>query len=155
MAARALLSLAVAFGLAACSRPAPDATPEGAVRMWIERMETASDDPRAAREAYALMGPLTRKNLEERAERASRAQGRRFEPAEMIAPGRFGLRFRPHALIARIEGDRATVEAVGEAEVERATVPCVKEGAAWRVELDLPPAPTPQRRPAEHPKGGP
>ena len=38
----------------------PDATPEGAVRTWLERMEESEDDPSAGREAYALLGPTAR-----------------------------------------------------------------------------------------------
>ena len=94
--------------LAACGRTPPDATPEGTVRLWIERMEAAIDDPRMMREAYGLLGPATRGNLEERARRATQAQGRRFEPFEMLAEGRFGLRFRPKTMKASVVGDRAT-----------------------------------------------
>ncbi len=147
MLAASVAPLALGLSLSACSRPAPDATPEGAVRLWLEKMEASTEDPRAARDAYQLLGPRTRHNLEERAERASRAQGRRFEAHEMIAPGRFGMRFRPHAMTARIDGDTANVDVVGEAPEERATVPCVRVGAGWRIEVDLPPPPTPSRRP--------
>ncbi|MDB5218933.1 MAG: hypothetical protein JWO86_6860, partial [Myxococcaceae bacterium] len=33
-----------------CSRAAPDATPEGAVRLFVEKMETGAEDPRAMRD---------------------------------------------------------------------------------------------------------
>lgn len=141
-----LLVVIPATLLAACSRAAPDATPEGAVRLWLEKMESAADDGRAMKEAYQLLGPRARANLKERADRASRGQGRRFEPHEMLAEGRFGLRFRPKAIRSRIEGDDAWVEVKGDGPEERATVKCTRQAAAWRVEPDLPDVVAPPRR---------
>lgn len=122
----------------ACSRPAPDGTPDGVVRLWLEKMETAAEDTRAMKEAYGLLGPRARANLKERADRASRGQGRRFEPYEMLAEGRFGLRFRPRTMTAHIDGDDAVVDVAGEGADEHAQVKCKKEGIAWRIEPDLP-----------------
>lgn len=136
---------AVVLAVGACSRAAPDATPEGAVRLWLEKMESA-DDGRAMKEAYQLLGPRARANLKERADRASRGQGRRFEPYEMLAEGRFGLRFRPKAMTSRIEGDDAYVDVKGDGPDERATVKCTREAAGWRVEPDLPDVLAPTRR---------
>lgn len=132
--------------LVGCTRSAPDATPEGAVRLWIEKMETAAEDSHAMRDAYQLLGPHARANLKERAERASRGQGRRWEPHEMLAEGRFGLRFRPKSYAAQISGDEATVEIRGEGDGERTTVKCTREGNAWRVEPELPNVLAPTRR---------
>ena len=80
----------------------------------------------------------------------------------MLAEGRFGLKFRPKAMVSHIEGDRATVEVTGDDPVrERARVLCAREprgqepvdnagererdrapspvrGGAWRVEPELP-----------------
>lgn len=133
--------------LAACSRKAPDGTPEGALREWLDHMEASVDDPREAHAAYALLGPQARKNLEDRAERASRVQGRRVDPEDMLATGRFGLRFRPQSMRATITGDDASVEVVGDDPTERAVVLCHKEGDAWRVEPVLPPLVELPRRP--------
>jgi len=124
--------------IAACSRKAADATPEGALREWLDHMEASVDDPREAHAAYGLLGPQARKNLEDRAERASRVQGRRVDPEDMLATGRFGLRFRPQSMQATITGNDATVEVVGDDPAERAVVRCHKEGDAWRVEPALP-----------------
>ena len=138
--------------VAACSRPAPDATPEGAVRTWIERMDEPSSDPASAKEAYALLGPDTRANLTERAARASRAQGRHLEAYEMLAQGRFGLKFRPAALHAQVSGDTAQVDVTGDdPAVDHAVVRAKREGTAWRVELDLTPLPPLQKRPGLEP----
>jgi hypothetical protein len=132
--------------LAGCSRPAPDATPDGALRAWLEHMEDSQDDPKEAREAFRMLGPGARSNLAERAARASQTEGRRTEPYELLAAGFFGLKFRPQSMKVTVVGDRATVEVTGERGAERASIVCVKEGTAWRVEPELPPlVPLPMR----------
>lgn len=146
MIRRAFLVLSGAALAVACSRSAPDATPEGVVRLFIEKMESSADDPHAMREAFALLGPHARANLKERAERASRGQGKRFEPHEMLAEARFGLKFRPKSMTTRIEGDDANVDVKGDGPDENATVKCTRENGAWRVELDLPDVSKPERR---------
>jgi hypothetical protein len=139
-------AIAFALVLVACSRGAPDASPDGAVRQWLEKMESGEGDVREMRDAYQLLGPKARANLKERAERASKGQGRRFEPHEMLAEGRFGLKFRPKAMSTKIEGDDAWVEVRGEGPEERATVRCTREAGAWRVEPELPDVVAPARR---------
>jgi hypothetical protein len=131
--------LVLAF--AACSHPPPDSTPSGAVRLFLEDMESADEDPRLMRHAYDLLGPTARANLEERAHRAARAQGRQVAPWEMLAAGRFGLAFRPNTKAMREVrvGDRATVEVLGaDPATEHASVVCVREPGGWRIEPDLP-----------------
>jgi hypothetical protein len=142
-----MLVVHAALATGSCSRAAPDATPEGAVRLWLEKMESSGDDKRALKEAYELLGPRARANLKERADRASRGQGRRYEPHEMLAEGRFGLRFRPKTMTSRIDGDDAVVEVRGDGPEQRAMVKCTREGSAWRIEPDLPEVVTPGRRP--------
>ena len=145
-AAWALLLL----GSASCSRPAPDASPEGAVRAWLDRMEASDEDALAIRDAYGLLGPAARANLVERAERASRLEGHRVEPWDMLAEGRFGLKFRPKSMVSHVEGDRATVAVTGEEPLtEHAMVHCARVAGppvAWRVEPELPPVPLLPRR---------
>lgn len=141
---RGLVLLLTLLALA-CSRPAQDSTPEGVVRLWLEKMEASADDARAMKEAYDLLGPRAKANLTERADRASRGQGRRFEPYEMLAEGRFGLRFRPRTMTSHIEGDAATVEVSGEGTDEHAIVHCTKDQSAWRIEPDLPDVVIPTR----------
>ena len=143
--ARALL-LVLVLGSLACSRSAPDSTPEGAVRLFVEKMESGAEDPRAMRDAYLLLGAHARANLKERADRASKGQGRRYEPHEMLAEGRFGLKFRPKTMTAKVDGEDAFVEVKGEGPEEHATVHCVREATAWRVEPELPDLLAPQRR---------
>jgi hypothetical protein len=125
--------------LIGCSRPPPDATPEGATRLFLDAMEAAQDDAREMRRAYGLLGPTGRANLEERARRTSRLQGRHVEPWDMLATGRFGVAFRPKTMHSRVVGDRASVEVLGaDPQNERATVVCVREASGWRVEPEFP-----------------
>ncbi len=135
-----ILPWLVAFAiLTGCTHKSADATPEGAVREWIDLMEGAADDPTAAKEAFALLGPSAKKNLKDRAERASRIQGRHVEAEDMLATGRFGLRFRPVAMKATITGDDATVDVTGsDPSTQHALVSCHREGEHWRVEPELP-----------------
>ena len=134
-----ILFIALTLVLAACARVAPDSTPDGAVRLWLDKMETSTEDPRAMREAYGLLGPASRANLEERARRTSQLQGRRVEAWQMLADGRFGLRFRPKSMKASIVGDHATVEVLGnDPATEHGSVRCVHEAGGWRVEIEIP-----------------
>lgn len=133
--------------MSGCSRAAPDATPDGALRELLDRMEVAIEDPRAMNEAYDLLGKSAKQNLEERAQRASLVQGKRVNPREMLATGHFGLRFRPKGMTVRIEGDLATVAVTGSDPQERAEVVCVREGGSWKVEPELPPLSLQQHRP--------
>jgi hypothetical protein len=123
----------------ACSHPPPDATPEGAVRLFLDDMDSAGDDPAAIRLAYELLGPAARANLGERARRTSELQGRQVEPWDMFAAGLFGIAFRPKAMRSTVVGDRATVDVFGEdAHTEHASVICARVGPAWRIEPGLP-----------------
>lgn len=135
------LVVSAACSVASCRRPPPDSTPDGALRMFLDDMEAAQDDPRVMRRAYDRLGPTARANLETRARRTSELQGRHVEPWEMLAAGRFGLSFRPKTMRAMMlsTGDRATVEVLGaEPQSEHASVACVREAAGWRVEPGLP-----------------
>jgi hypothetical protein len=117
------------------------------VRLWLDKMEASTEDPRAIKDAYALLGPSARTNLEERAKRTTQAQGRRVEPYEMLADGRFGLRFTPKTMKTTTVGDVATVEVTGDDPMtDRASVRCVHEATGWRVEPELPePVASPKR----------
>jgi hypothetical protein len=139
---RVLSILVLASSLAAsaaCSHPPPDSTPEGAVRLFLDEMEAASEDPRVMQRVYGLLGPASRANLEERAHHTSLLQGRQVAAWEMLAAGRFGLAFRPKTMRSAVVGDRATVEVLGaDPTSEHASVVCVREGTAWRIEPGLP-----------------
>jgi hypothetical protein len=134
-----LLRLAAFAVPVACSRPPPDATPEGALRLFLDEMEAAGLDSSATQRVYDLLGPAARANLGERARRTSQLQGRHVEPRDMLAAGLFGVAFRPKAMRSTIVGDRATVDVFGEdPKQEHANVLCAHEAAGWRIEPGLP-----------------
>jgi hypothetical protein len=130
--------MALALAAQACSHPPPDSTPEGAVRLFLDAMDS-DDNPVSMHRAYDLLGPAARANLVGRAHRTSRLQGRQVAPWEMIAVGLFGLAFRPKVMRSTGVGERATVEVFGEdPQSEHASVACVHEAAGWRIEPGLP-----------------
>jgi hypothetical protein len=129
-----------------CNRTPPDATPEGTVRELLERIDRIESDPAEARAVYDLLSTHTKANLVERAHRASTTSGREIPPEQMLAPGRFSLRFEPRKMHARFAHDRAIVDVVGsDPSTDHAEVPCVLEQGKWRIEIPLPPL-----APAEH-----
>ena len=134
-----LLHLASSLAPVSCSRPPPDATPEGAVRLFLDEMEAAGLDSSAAQRVYDLLGPAARANLGERARRTSQLQGHHVEARDMLAAGLFGVAFRPKAMRSTIVGDRATVDVFGEdPQREHASVLCAHQAAGWRIEPGLP-----------------
>jgi hypothetical protein len=141
----ALLAIAVA---SSCTRKAPDATPEGAVRELLDRIDRSVADPGETRAVYELLSAHTKANLIERARRASTTSGREVPPEEMLAPGRFSLRFERRKMLTRFADDRAVVDVLGiDPETDRAEVPCVLEDGRWRIEIPLPPLTPMDRRP--------
>jgi hypothetical protein len=137
-----------AIVLTACAHKPADATPDGAVRELLDRVERMETDPTAARAVFDLLSSTTRANLTERARRATSTSGRDVPPPEMLAPGRFSLRFEPHRMHARIAESRAIVDVVGiDPDTDRAEVPCVLEDGGWKIEIALPPLPPVERRP--------
>ncbi len=127
--------------LGGCSRPPPDASCEGTLKLWIERMESSIEQPKGIREASELLGPRTLANLDERARRASQALGRQVQPSEMVASGRFGLHFRVKQMRTLTQPNGTFVEVTGDGKDEHALVECVRVGASARLELPLPDPP--------------
>lgn len=137
--ARSLVAASFAL-VSACSRPAPNATPEGAVRELTIHLSRYHDgDPAEAKAAFGMLSKAARTELMQRAERYSAASGKRIDPELMLAPASFVSRFEARELASRIEGPYAMVIAVGLLPEERAEIPCVYEEGAWRVHLVLPP----------------
>ena len=137
-------TLVIACGLlaVACSSAPSDETPSGALLMFLSAMERSDYNQEALREAYALLSKDAREALEARAEMTNALSGRDFEPWQMLAQGRFRLRFAPRqedGLSERIDGDRAVVVVTGSRDGERAEVPMALEDGEWRVDLDIPP----------------
>ncbi len=136
--------------LVACGRKPPDATPEGAVRELLERLEAVHGDPKAARAVFELLSKSAQRSLSDRARRASAATGKRLAPEQMIAPSHYFPRFRPQEWSTRTVGARATVDVVGlDPATERAGIPCVFEDGGWRIDLVLSTLPPIERRQVE------
>jgi hypothetical protein len=134
-----LLVLVMTLGGACGRSEAPD-TPAGAVRHFLEVMDRSSDDDAALSEAYGLLDQATRNALASRAARARSLSGQPYEPWQMLAPGRFRLRFAPArgGMHERVTGERAVVVVSGSNASERAEVPLVREQGRWRIQLSLP-----------------
>lgn len=131
--------LALALCAAACENEAIDASPEGVVEAFIDRMERVHGDLDRSREAYELLWSEAKRNLAERAKRASAVTGRAIAPEEMIAPSRFSLQYKPKRFTSRQEGGWAVVTVYGDSpDTEHRAVRCIREEGAWRVMLEMP-----------------
>lgn len=136
----ALVTAFVLFALGCADEPT-DETPEGALRLFLVAMDRSEYESRARAEAYELLSEDSRRALEERSKRATALARRPFEPWEMMAQGRYRLRFQARpgdGIEAEIDGDRAEVVVRGE-EGQVARVPMVREDGRWRIVLVLPP----------------
>jgi len=131
--------------LLGCEEEASDGEPDRVVAEFIQRMQRVHGERKAARAAYDLLWSDARRNLAERAKRASDVAGREIAPEEMLPPSRFSLHHKPRQYAVRVDGDWAEVTVTGEdAAVDR--VKCVREDGKWRVVLELPPLPPIERR---------
>src|SRR3954468_18675939 len=142
---RSLLALCLLCPLVGCEEEASDGEPDRVVSEMITRMQRVHGDRKAARAAYELLWSDARRNLAERAKRASDVAGREIAPEEMLPPSRFSLNHKPQRFDARVDGDWAEVSVTAEnGAVDR--VECVREDGKWRVVLELPPLPPIERR---------
>jgi hypothetical protein len=136
----AMLGFAWLSSTVGCGSEPKDATPEGTLRAFLEAMDRSDLEARAREEAYALLSAESRERLERRAELATSLARRRFEPWEMLAQGRYRLRFEARAgdgIDTVTHGDRAEVIVRGQ-EGQEARVPMVREEGRWRIELHIP-----------------
>lgn len=148
----ALLLVALGSGSAGCGRKPPTATPEGAVRELVDRMQSLQGSPADAQAAFALLSAETRDNLTQRAKRYSDASGKLIAPEAMIVPSRFALRFEPKRYTAQISGKIASVTVTGPLPTDRAELRCYLEDGQWHVDLRLPELPPVQVRPGLEPR---
>lgn len=140
-----LLASPVLGSLWGCEEEASDGEPDRVVAEFIQRMQRVHGERKAARAAYDLLWSDARRNLAERAKRASDVAGREIAPEEMLPPSRFSLHHKPRGYGMRVDGDWAEVTVTGEdAAVDR--VKCVREDGKWRVVLELPPLAPIERR---------
>ena len=146
---RATLALAglwpAAWLLSACRQEPSDVEPERLVADFIQRMQRVHGERKSARAAYDLLWADARRNLAERAKRASDVAGREIAPEEMLPPSRFSLHHKPRRYEARVDGDWAEVTVTGE-DGSTNKVKCVREDGNWRVVLELPPLAPIERR---------
>lgn len=101
-------------------------------------MRRLHGDVGSSKVAYNLMWEPARKNLRERARRASALSGRELHPGELIVPSWFAMRLIPESYEQRIDGAWAQVtlfDAAGQSSVAR----MVNEDGQWKVALELPP----------------
>lgn len=127
--------------LAACDQAPKDDTPAGALLLFLEAMDQGAGDSSSLERAYLLLNRSARQALEQRAAKAETLAGRSYQPWEMMAEGRFRLRFAParHRMRTKQDGDRAKVTVSDAAGKQSVQVPMTREDGAWRVVLDVPP----------------
>lgn len=126
---------------AGCGGAEADGTPAEALSRFLEAMDRSVMNESALKDAYALLDEHAQHELTARADRAGFLTGRKFEPWDMIAQGRFRLRFAPaeHAgMHTTLSGDNAVVHVKSEDARSQAAVPLVREAGRWRVKLALP-----------------
>jgi hypothetical protein len=150
VSARRLFALALACAsVAACRKESPD--PARTVLSLVDDVRRADEDPERAKHVVASLPAATRRDLDERAKRASIILGRRVEPTELVADAFVVTRFDPVRTTTTIRNDRATVELFGANEaVEHARVTCILDGDHWAVELPF--SETTSREATERPR---
>jgi hypothetical protein len=134
------LSVALFAGCSSLTGSAAQRSPTEVVRQFLDAMTQSVSDERALRTAYELLASPAQKSLEARAARVKSLAGQSLEPWQMLAQGRFRLRFSPasrRGMRETINGDRATVTVTGTGPDERAEVPLVREHGQWRLSLVL------------------
>jgi len=139
------LPLLLALAAQGCGGGDVDDDPVSTVRAFLDLMERSTADDGAMADAFALLDRGAQRALRARADRARSLSGRSFKPWQMLAQGRFRLRFAPVSpggLRARVQGEHAIVVATGEKPGEHAEIPLVRQDGAWRIELVLPPTHT-------------
>ena len=125
--------------LIGCSRLPPDASPDGAVRLFLDGMEAAEATPaRRATPTIYLDPPRGRTSKNARGARAG-SKDVRCIPGTCSRWVDSASLFGQRRMHAKVVGDRASVEVLGaDPQNERASVTCVREVGGWRIEPDLP-----------------
>lgn len=118
------------------------AAPEDTLGEFLEAMDDSATDVGSLKRAYELLDDGAQSALLVRARKAKTLSGRAHEGWEMLAQGRFRLRFAPApgvGMRAAVKGDSAVVTVRGKREGQLALVPMVRQEGRWRVALAIPP----------------
>ena len=121
-----------------CQKTTGDQAPGAVALNFVGAMRRLHGDVESGKLAYNLMWEPARKNLRERARRASALSGRELHPGELIVPSWFAMRLIPESYEQRIDGSWAQVtlfDAAGQSSIAR----LVNEEGQWKVALELPP----------------
>ncbi|MEQ9319734.1 MAG: hypothetical protein RIF41_11290 [Polyangiaceae bacterium] len=146
-----MLALALSGAALGCEPAPPSATPDGAVREFVERVNAFHGRDEDAQALYELLSDRAKENLQTRADRYGAASGKKIAPWAMLVPSRTILRFSPQLYQAQVVGKYALVDVVGVSPEAHAQVPCVLEEGMWRVDLVLPELPPVEHRPGLEP----
>jgi hypothetical protein len=130
-----LLSCWVLWG---CQKEEQPVGPQEVLKQFIVAMRNVHGEPAAGERVVELLWAPARKNLEERARRASALSGRDLSPGELIVPSWFALHLSPDDLSVRLDGDWAEVT-VTDSSGNSVQTRCKKEEDGWKVALELPP----------------
>jgi hypothetical protein len=130
----AFVAVLAALGASGCRKEADD--PSRTVLAFLEDLRHADEDLDRAKRVVASLPAASRRELDDRANRASVVLGRRVEPPELIVDAFVVVRFEPVRTTSDVKGDRAVVELFGANEaVEHARVICAREGDHWVIEV--------------------
>ena len=130
---RPVFALAFA-GVLGCRAESPD--PGRTVTDLLQDLRHADEDLVRARRALGALPASSRRDLDDRAKRASVILGRRVESVELIADAFIFARFEVVRTKTDLRGDRAVVEVFGANEsLEHGKLNLVREGDRWAVEV--------------------
>lgn len=119
----------------------PQSEPKGPARVaqdFVTTMKQVHGDQRQAEAAFEMLWEPARKNLQERARRASALSGRELHPGELIVPSWFALHIDPRRVEEQVEEPWAHVVFFDD-EGHSSTARLVLEQGDWKVALVLPP----------------
>jgi hypothetical protein len=140
---RSLLAFSL-LSLACSRKPAPE-QPIDVARAFVETMQKAHGAPETADKLYRMLWAPARKNLEERARRASALSGRTVAPGEMLVPSWFTFLASAEPEGQRLELPWAEVLFPRSSEPPTRTRLHLEDGR-WKVALDLPELPPIRQR---------
>lgn len=142
-----LLLAAACFsaGSTACDAQNEQTGPAQVAQAFVSTMKQVHGDQEHAEAAFEMLWEPARKNLRERARRASALSGRELHPGELLVPSWFALHIDPVRVEERVDEPWANVVLFDD-EGQSSTARLVLEEGEWRVALELPPLPPIRKR---------